>query len=144
MVQLTENWRSFDFKKIILLYHSVGWTNYTKDEAGLLKAFQNSSYIALAVDGEDLVGLVRSLSDDVSIHYLQDVLVLPNQHKKGIGKKLVESALNKYSHVRTHMLLTDNKENQVQFYKACGYSNLKEFRNGTLNSFIKVKNHAEN
>lgn len=138
MIQLTGNWRSLDFKEIISLYHSVGWTNYTKDEVGLLKAFENSSYIALALDGKDLVGLVRSLSDDVSIHYLQDVLVLPTRHNKGIGRKLVESALKRYSHVRTHMLLTDNEDNQVHFYKTCGYSNLKDFRNGTLNSFIRV------
>lgn len=84
------------------------------------------------------MGLVRSLSDDVSIHYLQDVLVLPVQHNKGIGRKLVEAALKKYSNVRTHMLLTDNEEKQIKFYESCGYSNLKEFKNGSLNSFIKI------
>lgn len=110
MIQLRDDWRSLDFKKIVSLYHSVGWSSYTNDEAKLLTAFQNSSYVAVALNGEALVG----------------------------GRKLVEASLERYSNVRTHMLLTDNEEKQLQFYKACGYTNLKEFQGGSLNSFIKM------
>lgn len=86
-----------------------------------------------------MIGLLRSMSDDVSIHYLQDILVRPTFQYQGIGRKLLDQALRRYMHVRTHMLLTDDEEKQMKFYKSMGYENLKDYRMGSLNSFIKIK-----
>lgn len=137
-ILLTVNWKSEDFDKIVQLYDSVGWAVYTKNKDDLLKAFLNSSYILIAKDGNEVVGLLRSMSDDVSIHYLQDILVKPTSQHRGIGRKLIGQALNRYSHVRTHMLLTDDEQKQMMFYKSMGYENLKDYRKGSLNSFIKM------
>jgi hypothetical protein len=46
----------------------VGWAVYTKNTNDLLKAFQNSSYVLIAKDGNEVIGLLRSMTDDVSIH----------------------------------------------------------------------------
>jgi GNAT superfamily N-acetyltransferase len=138
-ILLTENCWSEDFDKLVQLYDSVGWAVYTKNINDLLKAFKNSSYILIAKDGNEVVGCLRSMSDDISIHYLQDILVRPTFQHQGIGRKLINQALQRYSHVRTHMLLTDDEEKQMKFYNSMGYENLKDFRKGNLNSFIKVK-----
>ena len=138
-ISLIENWEQEDFDNIVQLYDSVGWTVYTKNKNELLRAFHNSSYVLIAKDGNEVVGLLRSMSDDVSIHYLQYILVRPNFQHQGIGRKLIEHALKRYSHVRTHMLLTDDEENQMKFYKSLGYENLKDYRQGSLNSFIHMK-----
>lgn len=90
-ILLTENWKSEGFDRLVQLYDSVG-------------AFCNSSYVLIAKDGNEVVGLLRSMSDDVSIHYLQDILVNPTFQHQGIGRKLINRALSRYSHVRTHML----------------------------------------
>jgi hypothetical protein len=67
-ILLTENWRSEDFDRLVQLYDSVGWAVYTKNTNDLLKAFQNSSYVLIAKDGNEVIGLLRSMTDDVSIH----------------------------------------------------------------------------
>lgn len=138
MFNFSENWRSVDFNEIVSLYNSVGWNAYTKNKESLLKAFENSSYILIVTEGEDVVAALRSLSDDVSIHYLQDIIVRPSHQHKGIGRRLLDKALNRYSHVRTHMLLTDDEEKQMKFYTSLGYENLKTYKKGTLNSFVRM------
>lgn len=139
-MRLTDTWEKVPFQQIVDLYKSVGWTNYTDDPESLLKAFQNSTYVLLAFDSEScLVGISRSLSDDISIHYLQDILVKPNSQRSGVGRALLEKVLNRFDHVRTHMILTDDEEKQLNFYKSLGYSNTRELEEIPLNTFVKMK-----
>jgi len=138
-VQMTENWRAFDFKNILKLYESVNWIAYTEKPVELKLAFENSSYILLAIQNEQVVGALRSLSDGVSVHYLQDILVSPSYQRKGIGRQVLEMALSRYAHVRAHLLLTDDEETQHAFYKSLGYKNVREYSNPALNSFLKLK-----
>ncbi len=126
-------------KALIDLYNSVKWTNYTQNPSSLEVAVRNSTYIAAAYYNDELIGLVRSISDDVSIHYLQDILVHPNFQKKGIGRTLVKMALKRFEDVRSHMLLTDDEEKQIAFYKSMGYSNTREITRFPLNAFVKMK-----
>ena len=86
-------------------------------------------------DKDILVALVRCISDDASIMYLQDVLVQPQYQKRGIGRVLVQKALDRYSHVRQKLLLTDNRPEQLRFYDSMGYKNTKEYE--TLNAFVQ-------
>src|SRR5688500_16315600 len=109
------SWDESDFTGLLSLYDAVGWAGYTKDPQALKTAYLNYSYVLLCLDGGEVVGALRSISDDVSIHYLQDLLVKPSHQRRGIGRRLVEGAKERYSHVRTHLLLTDNEERQARF-----------------------------
>lgn len=100
---------------------------------------ENSQTVYLAVEGDQVVGLVRSISDDVSIHYLQDIIIHPEWQRKGIGRMLFNAVLERYQHVRAHMLLTDDEEKQLKFYHSLGYENVKDFKGANLNSFVKFK-----
>ncbi|MGD8753419.1 MAG: GNAT family N-acetyltransferase [Anaerolineales bacterium] len=66
-------------QQIVYLYNSVGWITYTSTEQlpKLQQAIRNSSYVVTAWSGENLIGMARCVSDDVSIAYLQDILVDP-------------------------------------------------------------------
>ena len=57
------------------LYRSVGWSAYADDPEALAAAVANSGYRVAARAGDRLIGLARGISDDVSIFYLQDLLV---------------------------------------------------------------------
>lgn len=137
-MKLLENWKGIDFDKIIELYNSVNWSNYTNDPSSLKDAFNNSTYVILAVVDNEVCGLARSISDDVSIHYLQDLLIKPKYQRRGIGRKLFDTVLERFSHVRTHMLLTDDEEKQIKFYQSLGYSNTRELGEVPLNAFVKM------
>lgn len=85
-----------------------------------------------------LVGLIRVVGDGYSIVYIQDILVLQEYQNNGIGKKLIEIVLNKYKDVRQKVLLTDNKDKTILFYKKVGFLKAEEF--GCI-AFAKFENN---
>ena len=139
MIELREDWLSVDFEQIIDLYDSVGWSAYTKDPKSLKKAFENSTYCLVAMDQQKVVGISRSISDLVSIHYLQDILVHPDYQKRGIGRKVLTHLLEYFGEVRTHMILTDDEQKQLRFYESMGYKNIKDLEKFPLNSYVMMK-----
>jgi len=123
--------------EILGLYRAVEWFAYTKDPDKLVRALEGSSTIVAAHDGQTLVGLARVISDGASICYLQDILVLPSHHRRGIGRALAERALKQYPHVRQKVLITDDEPTQKAFYEALGYTQADEFPGGSLRAFIR-------
>ena len=108
--------------ELVDLYTSVGWSTYTDEPERLATGVENSSIVVTAHDADGtLVGLARGLSDDASIFYLQDILVRPQFHRRGIGRRLLTVCLERYSHVRQKVLLTDDDESQQRFYESFGY-----------------------
>ena len=138
-VEYNQHWKDIEFTAVVDLYNSVGWVAYTNKPEELQKAFENSSYINLAFVDSKLVGVIRTLSDSVSIHYIQDIIVHPDYQRHGVGRGLLDSALSLYNEVRTHVLLTDNEEKQKLFYESLGFKNPKDLVKDELNSFIKMK-----
>ena len=106
---------------VVRLYDSVGWSAYTKDPENLAGALAGSTLLAVAREGDDLVGLARVITDGHSICYLQDVLVDPQHQRTGLGRRLVEFVLAPYTHVRQKVLLTDTEPGQKAFYEDLGY-----------------------
>lgn len=138
-MKIVNEWKTIPFEKIVELYNAVGWSAYTDDLVSLENAFENTSLVQLALSDEgDLMGLTRSISDGVAIHYLQDIIVHPDHQRKGLGRKLLESALDTYKNVRTHMILTDDEEKQLKFYGSLGYKNTKELVEWPLNAFVRM------
>ena len=101
---------------LVGLYASVGLSAYASDPDSLVRAVEPSSYVVSARDSNGtLVGLARAISDDVSICYLQDILVSSDHQRSGIGKALVQRVLERYVHVRQKVLLTDDEPEQRAF-----------------------------
>jgi GNAT superfamily N-acetyltransferase len=121
---------------LVALYGSVGWTSYMADLEGLERAVFNSSYVVSAWKSDQLVGLARGVSDDVSIFYLQDILVHPAHQRRGIGRALLQRCLERYAHVMQKVLLTDEEPKQLEFYASLGYKNT---RGTTLNVFVQME-----
>ena len=83
-----------------------------------------------------LIGLARGLSDDSAVFFLQDILVKPKFQRKGIGKKLLENCLERFKHVRSRILLTDDAQAQKIFYESLGFKNIKDLNKFKLNTFV--------
>ena len=125
--------------QLVDLYNSVGWLAYTSDEQKpkLQEAISNSTYVVTAWVDEMLVGLARCISDDVSICYLQDILIHPDFQRHGIGRKLLLNCLERFEHVRMKVLITDDEERQKLFYESLGYKNTKELKKMPLNTYVQ-------
>ena len=76
-----------------------------------------ATYVVGAWEDETLVGVCRVLSDDASILYVQDILVDPDHQRRGIGRALLENVLDRYSHCRQKVLMTDDRPEQKHFMR---------------------------
>ncbi len=126
-----------DREQLIALYSKHGWTAYTDHPEKLETAIRSSSFVATAWHGKTLVGLARTLSDETTVMYLQDILVHPEYTRHGIGKTLLEMCLKRYKHVRQRVLLTDDRPEQKAFYESLGFTNIKDFTAANLNCFVR-------
>ncbi len=121
MQLVVKGYSKYNEEEILNLYKSVGWLNYTSNPAMLKNAYKNSLKILGAYDADKLVGIIRVVGDGYSIVYIQDMIVLPEYQRKGIGTLLLEKILFEYKNVYQKVLMTDNTEKTIRFYKSAGF-----------------------
>ncbi len=125
-------------QQILSLYDSVGWSAYTDDPEVLIQALANSTFAVYAYDQQQqLAGLIRVISDNATICYVQDILVRPSAQRSGIGRALFDAVLQKFQHVRQLVLITDDLPQQRAFYESMGLTEGAEFAHGTIRVFAR-------
>ena len=136
-MEITINeYKYYNAEEILNLYNSVGWCSYTSRPKMLEHAFEHSLKILGAHDDDKLVGIIRAVGDGFSVLFIQDILVLPEYQRKGIGTKLLKTMLAYYPDVYQTELATDNTEKTCSFYKSCGFLSYSEIG---CEGFIKIK-----
>jgi aralkylamine N-acetyltransferase len=87
VVRLVKDW---PVREIIELYVAGGWWDGSS-QSSVKEIISGSCVFAVAVDEENgkAIGMGRVLSDGISDAYIQDVIVLPEYRKKGVGKKII-------------------------------------------------------
>lgn len=116
----------YNEEEISRLYKAVGWTAYTENMPALREGFKNSMLVLAAYDGEELLGIIRTVGDGATIVFVQDILVFPDKQRQGIGTALLKEILNRYPNVRQIELATDNTAKTVGFYKSMGFAEMSE------------------
>lgn len=125
-------------QQILSLYDSVGWSAYTDDPEVLIQALSNSTFAVYAYDQQQqLAGLIRVISDNATICYVQDILVRPSAQRSGIGRALFDAVLQKFQHVRQLVLITDDMPQQRAFYESMGLTEGAEFEHGVIRVFAR-------
>ncbi|MDG3060868.1 GNAT family N-acetyltransferase [Lacticaseibacillus casei] len=119
--------RKLDDEAVLALYQAVGWVMYTRDPAKLKRALAQSLMVLGAFDGDRLVGLIRAVGDGETILFIQDLLVLPNYQRQGIGRQLVNALVDQYPEVRQRVLLTDDQPDTRAFYEKIGFVSSDHF-----------------
>ncbi|MBI4714489.1 MAG: GNAT family N-acetyltransferase [Nitrospirae bacterium] len=116
--------KTIDLDQILALYRCAEWSkNRTREETETILA--HSSLVLTAWDGDRLVGMARVLTDYVVRATLYDVIVDPEVQGKGVGRMLVERALDHptLKRVPVFYLLTKDKR---PFYERFGFVPAKE------------------
>lgn len=119
---IIKTYEGYKEEEIMPIYESVGWLNYTRKPEMLKQAYLNSLKVLAAYDGEKLIGIIRVVGDGHSIIYIQDIIVLPDYQRKGIGSLLFKSIMEQYADVYQKILLTENTPKTVEFYKQMGFT----------------------
>ena len=127
-----------DFESTLSLYAAVGWTAYAGNPERLREALANSSLVLISTRADRVVGLVRCISDGQTICYIQDILVVPEHQRFGIGKSLMQRVLNHYVSCRQIVLMTDNEDAQRRFYKSAGFREIA----GDLRGYVLLRPRA--
>ena len=112
---------------VLHLYQAVGWTNYTNQPQMLEQALSHSLVIYLALDGDAVVGLIRLVGDGFSSVLVQDLIVLPNYQRQGIGSSLMKEALGNFKEAYQVQLATEQTEKNVGFYRSMGFETLSTY-----------------
>lgn len=136
MIFLVKEYRKYNEEEILNLYRSVGWANYVNEPEMLRNAYANSLKIFGAYEGEKLLGIIRVVGDGHSIVYIQDIIVLSEYQRHGIGTALLQRVLDTYENVYQKILLTDNTERTIQFYKSLGFQMDTEIE---CRAFLKMR-----
>ena len=124
------NYKEFDSSKIEevkMIYKKESWNAYLKDDDKLIRSFNNSLYILGAFDEGKLVGFIRCVGDGEHILMVQDLIVMQEYQKKGIGTHLFKRIMDKYSKVRMFMVITDIEDVVYnKFYKSFKLEKLED------------------
>ena len=115
-------YENFRLDEIVNLYRSVGWTNYLEHADVLEEAYAKSLSVLGAYGSDRLVGIIRAVGDGLTIVFVQDIIVVPEYQRKGIGTKLLKTVMERYKDVYQMELMTDNTEKTKAFYRSVGYT----------------------
>jgi GNAT superfamily N-acetyltransferase len=109
-----------DFEKSELerLFLSVGWSSGHYPDR-LVTAMKNFRTVISAWDGDRLVGMICAMDDGVMNAYVHYLLVDPDYHGQGIGRRLVETMKQKYKDYLRIAVIAYNEE--LSFYENFGF-----------------------
>lgn len=115
--------KEFAAEEVQKLFRAVEWSSGDYPEEVRL-AMLGSEAVYSAWDDGRLVGLINAISDGVMTVYFHYLAVHPDFQGQGIGKRLVEGMLDRYSSFLRKMLVSYNEE--VGFYERLGFTAEKE------------------
>lgn len=105
-------------QEVVSLYRANNWSSAEKP-VQLMAALRNSDSLITARISGALVGIGNAISDGHLVVYYPHMLVHPEHHKKGIGRKMMEAMKEKYSSFHQQMLTADG--DAIAFYESLGF-----------------------
>lgn len=81
-----------------MIRKEVGWCPLLQEQA--LQALTHSLYVVGAYAGDRLVGMGRIVGDGAVICYVQDLIVVPEYQKQGIGSRVLDTLTAYVEHIR--------------------------------------------
>lgn len=110
------------------LYTTAGWWDEKNDNKDFLADLIGKTYLfAAAYDGDNLIGMGRSISDGVSDAYIQDVTVLPEYRKRGIGGRIIRLLVESLQARGIGWIGLIGEPGTRHFYEELGFSEMKDY-----------------
>ena len=120
--------KEVNIDEVVNLYKTAGWWSRANDRVEFLADLVRKTFLfAGAFDEGRLIGMGRSISDGVSDAYIQDVTVLPEYRKQGIGGKLVQLLVENLRQRGISWIGLIGEPGTQHFYEELGFSVMKDY-----------------
>lgn len=106
-------------EQMIELYQKAGIPRPTNDRGRMVQMLENSNIVISAWENDNLVGMIRALTDFVWYTFLADLAVHPDYQKSGVGKMLIEVLKNKVGEQTAIILLS--VPSAMDYYPKVGF-----------------------
>jgi GNAT superfamily N-acetyltransferase len=123
-IELVKSWEE---EQIAQLYKAGGWWKDYMESTRLQELISKSFLFAVAIDistGRS-VGMGRVISDGIADAYIQDVVVLPEWRKKGVGKRIVSKLLKCCRSCSIAWIGLIAQPGTDSFYQSLGFEHLQ-------------------
>ena len=132
---ILDNNGSYNADELKELLSSVTWGSHlTKDK--LYEAMQNSSHIVTARKDGVLVGIARSMDDDIWSANIDCIVVHADHQGQGIGTALLQALLKDISHIQFISAMPNSHKN-VLLYTRNGFTLIDDSR------LLQIENTGE-
>lgn len=114
----------------IALYKDAEWwhEDYESDISFIEQIVKGSFLFAAAFDESGkMIGMGRVLSDGCSDAYIQDVVVLQDHRKKGIGRAIIDFLVNELKERGIDWIGLIGEPGTESFYSHLGFKRLKDY-----------------
>ena len=120
--------KSASKKDLIRIYKEAGWWDTSNDKhPEFLNQIVKDSAVFVGVFLEKkLIGIGRALSDLASDAYIQDVAVLKEFRGKGIGRKIIQTLIEKLKENNVDWIGLVAEPGTSSFYEELGFKVLKD------------------
>jgi len=98
----------------------------------LRMSFERSEHVAIARDGDRVVGLARLLSDGVCNAYLLDVWTASSHRRQGVGSRMVRMLAEKVPGQHIGLQTSDAQS----FYRSLGFRPQPEFMSMVVGTWL--------
>ncbi len=125
-----EQVRSVPIEAVVDLYKAGGWWHESPEARSVIAEMVRGSFcFMIARDGkEKIVGMARVISDGVSDAYIQDVVVLTDYRRRGIGRELIARLTRHCVEREIEWIGLVAEPGTRAFYESLGYKELEGYR----------------
>lgn len=117
---IREGTKGIPAEQVEALFVDAGWAKPTpewqKEKYALM--FENSTWAFTVWDQNEMVGMIRVISDQIMAASILDLVVASEYRGKGIGQKLVALCVQKMPHGDW---FAHTSSNNFSFYERCGF-----------------------
>jgi aralkylamine N-acetyltransferase len=114
---------SDQIRQIVTLYREEGWWDVDEgdDPRLVLRLISGSHCFLVVFEGERIVGMARAISDRISDAYIQDVKVLSSRRGQGIGKRMIETIIERLHADGLRWIGLIAERDSFRFYAKLGF-----------------------